>query len=244
MKRLALLTMTVVTAACQSQPGPATVARVQRLYDEGLNGAASGAAAVMMRDESPEADVAAWYGGLAEIRRGNEAASRTFFERAALSSNPDVAGGAEAMLGQLAEGRADDDAALRHYGKAWTLLDGSDQRRVAQRAEAIAARRNMSNTQAMWAQRLKPGSTAAPADGAFALQAGAYSTRASATAHARRLTTQTVRAGLGPATVRQRGTGSGSLWLVQCGSYGSRAAASAAKRKLPSVEFVVARQQP
>ncbi len=229
-------------AACQSTPAPANLGRVQQLYEDGLNGAASRAASVMLRDEAPSADIAAWYGGLAEVRRGNDAASRAFFERAAHAPNPDVAGGAEAMLGQLAEGRADDQAALRHYDTAWTLLDGSDQRQVATRAEAIAANANMSNTKAMWAGRLRPEATTPT--GGFALQAGAYSTRASATAHARTLSTQTVRAGIGPATVRHRRSSGGSLWLVQCGDFTSRAEASAAKRRLPSVAFVVARMQP
>ncbi len=242
MKRIVLLAIAAVPA-CQSPTGPATLDRVQRLYDEGLYAAASGAASVMVRDEARQADVAAWYGGLAEVRRGNDAASRSFFDRAATSTNPDVSGGAEAMLAQLAEDRSDDEAALRHYDAAWTLLTGADQRQVARRAEAIATRRNMSQTEAMWAGRLRP-PAASTGSGGFALQAGAYSTRASATAHARKLSTQTVRAGIGPATVRQRAGKDGSLWLVQCGTYASRAEASAAKRKLPSVEFVVARMQP
>jgi hypothetical protein len=241
--RLAVLLGVLLPAmGCQPKAPPTTLQRVQRLYDEQLDGAASRAAAVMVRNHSPDAAAAAWLGGLAEYRQGHDEAARRLFMTASRDTDPAISGGAEAMLGQLAARRADDAEALRRYRNAWALLKGSDQRQVAVQALAVASRQKNSPIAATWRSRLNGSATAgAPADHPFALQAGAYRRRASADTHAQKLSPRTTDAGFGPAVVRKRSDANGTWWLVQCGAFTTRAEASAARRRLRTSEFVVAR---
>ncbi|MDG1838870.1 MAG: SPOR domain-containing protein [Phycisphaerales bacterium] len=237
-----MLTAVLGSLGCKPKVPATTLQRVQRLYDEKLDGAASRAASVMVRDHSVNADAAAWIGGLAEYRQGHDEASRAFFKTATHSKDTAVAGGAQAMLGQLAARRADDTEALRRYDKAWTLLKGSDQRQVAVHALAVCSRDKQSPEASVWRSRLDGPSVAeAPTDRSFSLQAGAYRRRASADSHAATLSTQTNMAGLGPAIVRKRSDARGTWWLVQCGAFATRAEASAARRRMRSEDFVVAR---
>ena len=242
-----LLLATTLTAVlgglgCQPKAPTTTLERVQRLYDEKLDGAASRAAAVMVRDHSVDADAAAWIGGLAEYRQGHYEAARGLFKTAAYSKDTAVAGGAQAMLGQLAAQRSDDSEALRRYDKAWALLRGSDQRQVAVHAMAVCSRDKQSPEASMWQSRLDgPSMEAIPSGRLFSLQAGAYRRRAAADSHAATLTTQTKTAGLGPAIVRKRSDSRGTWWLVQCGAFATRAEASAARRRMRSNDFIVAR---
>ena len=237
-----LLTAVLGGLGCQPKAPATTLQRVQRLYDEKLDGAASRAAAVMVRDHSVDADAAAWIGGLAEYRQGHDEAARGLFKTATYSKDTAVAGGAQAMLGQLAARRADDTEALRRYDKAWTLLKGSDQRQVAVHAMAVCSRDKRSPEASTWRSRLDgPSVAAVPAGRSFSLQAGAYRHREAADSHAATLSTQTNSAGLGPAIVRKRSDSRGTWWLVQCGAFATRAEASAARRRMRSSDFIVAR---
>ena len=237
-----MLTAVLSGLGCQPKAPATTLQRVQQLYEEKLDGAASRAASVMVRDHSVDADAAAWIGGLAEYRQGHYEAARGLFKTAAYSKDTAVAGGAQAMLGQLAAQRSDDSEALRRYDKAWTLLKGSDQRQVAVHALAVCSREKHSPEASTWRSRLDgPNMEAIPLGQSFSLQAGAYRRRASADSHAATLSTQTKIAGLGPAIVRKRSDSRGTWWLVQCGAFATRAQASAARRRMRSEDFVVAR---
>ncbi len=236
------LTLLTIATACGPKTGGASLARVQRLYAEGLDGAASRTATVMMRQRTQDADAAAWYGGLAEFRQGHDEQARRFFLEAARSGDAQIAGGAEAMLGQLDTRRNDLAASQRHFDRAWILLKGSDQRQVAIRGLAAARTAGDTLAKARWQERLGERTASdGSSDVEFALQAGAYRTRSSADAHASTLQNAAARAGLGPVQVRRRTDPQGTWWLVQCGDFATRAEASAARRRLPGERLIVAR---
>lgn len=238
--RLAVLAAILLTG-CQPKPPAANLQRVQRLYDERLDGAASRTAELMVKQHSPQAATAAWYGGLAAFRSRNVDKAKTLFEAAVRSSEPQVAGGAEAMLGQLATDHRAYADALRRYERAWSLLSGSDKRQAGVRA--LAAAETSGNTLAAdrWRARLSTSGAAAAAEHAYALQAGAYRTREAASKHASSLGPTMKRSGLSPVVVRTRTDGGGTWWLVQCGGFASRAEAAAARRSAPGQGLIVAR---
>lgn len=240
-RSLFLLTALLMTA-CQAKPPAANLSRVERLYEERLDGAASRTAQLMVSQHAPQAATAAWYGGLAEFRNRDYEQAAIFFKSAVRSGDPMVAGGAEAMLGQLAAQSQDYAQALRRYERAWTLLTGSDQRQVGVRA--LDAAEVAGNTLAAdrWRARIRTSDgIAAPAGHPFALQAGAYRTRSAANSHATDLKISLRRSGLTPITVRTRMDSGGTWWLVQVGAFASRAEAAAARRAAPAQDLIVAR---
>jgi hypothetical protein len=240
-RRLALLAA-VLLSGCQSRPPAANLQRVQRLYEERLDGAASRTAELMLKQRSPGAATAAWYGGLAEFRNHDMTAASTFFIAATRAGDPTVAGGAEAMLGQIATDRTDYAEALRRYERAWSLLRGSDQTQAGIRALAAAETAGNALAADRWRKRLSTsGAMVATADHPYALQAGAYRTRGAADKHAASLAAIMRRSGLTPVTVRTRRDNGGTWWLVQCGAFASRAEAVAARRSAPSQDLIVAR---
>jgi len=242
MTRSLLLLAALLMTACQAKPPAANLSRVERLYEERLDGAASRTAQLMVQQHAPQAAIAAWYGGLAEFRTGDYEQAATFFKAATRSKNAQVAGGSEAMLGQLATLSDEYAEALRRYERAWSLLSGSDQRQAGVRA--LAAAQVAGNTFAAdrWRTRLRTsGGIAAPADHPFALQAGAYRTRSAANSHATKLQQTFRRSGLAPITVRTRTDSGGTWWLVQVGAFTSRAEAAAARRKAAVQDLIVAR---
>jgi len=244
---LLIAPMLAMLAGCGTPPKAASLSRVQQLYAEGLDGAAAGAASVLVKNGAPGRREAAWYGGLAEFRQGHDAQARVLFKTAATSTEPQVAGGAEAMLGQLATRRAQYAEALKHFERAWLLLRGTDRRQTVRRA--VAAAECSGNSQALdrWNGRLASGHAGSDAEapnGTWVLQAGAYRNRTAADAHAARLTARASRAGIGPVTIRSRRDQGGIWWLVQCGGFGSRTEASAARRSMPGDQLIVARASP
>ncbi|MDP7071130.1 MAG: SPOR domain-containing protein [Phycisphaerales bacterium] len=236
---MSLVCATAMLTGCQPERSESNLQRVERLYGEGLNGAASAAASVVARGGSADAAAAAWYGGLAEFKQGHDEQARTFFKKAARSASPEIAGGAEAMLAQLATRRGDYAQSLRRAERAWSLLRGSDRRQAAIRGLAAAEVAGDTLAVGRWRGRLEGQSASTPH--AYVLQAAAYRSRSSADAHAARLEASAGGAGLGPVTVRSRQDPNGDWWLVQCGGFASRAEASVARRRLPREELIVAR---
>ncbi len=242
MTRYLALAIATLLTACQPKPPAANLQRVQRLYEERLDGAACRAAELMIAQHAPQATTAAWYGGLAEYRNRDIAGAKTFFAAATQSGNPAVAGGAEAMLGQIATESTDYAEALRRYERAWLLLSGSDRQQAGVRALAAAETAGNSLAADRWQTRLRTSQgVAAPAGHPYALQAGAYRTRGAADTHAASLTSIAQQSGLTPVVVRTRADGGGTWWLVQCGSFASRGEAAAARRAAPGQELIVAR---
>jgi hypothetical protein len=240
-RHLALLAA-ILLMGCQPKPPAANVQRVQRLYEEQLDGAASRTATVMVDQRAPDADMAAWYGGLAAFRNRDMPAAHTLFIAASHSGTPALAGGGEAMLGQLATNNSDYAEALRRYERAWALLRGSDQRKAGERA--LAAAETAGNTLAAdrWRARLSTsGSAVNDAAHPYALQAGAYRTRGAADKHAASLAKVMRRSEFAPIAVRTRRDNGGIWWLVQCGEFASRAEAVAARRSARRQDLIVAR---
>jgi len=242
-----ILLSAFLLGGCGSAPKVTSMERVEQLYAEGLDGAATRAADILVRTRAPGRAEAAWYGGLAAYREGNDSQARSLFKTAATSRTQQIAGGAEAMLGQLSTRRFDYAEALQHFERAWLLLRGTDQRQATLRG--VAAARCSGNSQALarWEGRLKSAESAAPStdsDEAWVLQAGAYRNRTAADTHAARLRPRATRAGVGAVTVRSRRDSGGIWWLVQCGGFASRTEASAARRSLNSDDLIVARRTP
>ena len=234
--------MLLLLIGCQhTPPSTASLDRVARLYDEGLDASAASTATMVIHQGGSSAETAAWYGGLAEYRQGHAAAARRFFDTAAKSPNAVIAGGAESMLGQLAEQRADADAAMAHYEQAWAKLRGPDRRQVALHAMSVAQRQRNQTAVAVWKGRLA-GTPSQPttSTAAFALQAGAYQSRSGAEQHASRLRNR-YGSQLQPIVVRGRSGASGTMWLVQGGAYDTRGRAAAARRALGTDAFIVVR---
>lgn len=67
-----ILLSAFLLGGCGSAPKVTSMERVEQLYAEGLDGAATRAADILVRTRAPGRAEAAWYGGLAAYREGND----------------------------------------------------------------------------------------------------------------------------------------------------------------------------
>jgi septal ring-binding cell division protein DamX len=183
---------------------------------------------------------AAYIGGLAATKLGRTGSARTMLKQATSSSDPEIAGKAGVTLGTVL---LDDDEPLqaaRAFDTASDHLRGEDLARtrmlagIAYRDAGYAADARKRFDAASRSSSGDLGSRAANeiSRTGFTIQAGAFSTRDSAVAHATTVSTAARTRGMPPATVVRSLRDGKVRWLVQIGNYPDRAVAQSNLNRL------------
>lgn len=164
------------------------------------------------------------------------------------SSDPQIAGRAEAVLGQIAQQRGNHKYAADLFQRASQKLDGDDSARAAMRAgeslsvmgnQAAATQQYRSAAESADSARLKQHANRLSKQGPFTIQAGAFSTKANADKRASELATLTQRAGLSRPIVTPDSINGRLGYSVRIGTYTSRGEANTALTKLGAGQYVV-----
>jgi len=154
--------------------------------------------------------------GLCEFQLQQVDSSKAWFERAALSLDPEVRGKATAMLGIIASSKGEYAAAQIAFQNASPNLRGMDKRRAAAKLRTL----NTSNT--------------------FTLQFGAYRKKDNAIKSIEIISTSIRKAGLGTAWISEEKSGLGAtIYLVQAGHFASRNDASSRRTQHQLPQCVV-----
>lgn len=164
------------------------------------------------------------------------------------SADPQIAGRAEATLGQIAQQRGNHKYAADLFNRASKKLEGDDSARAAMRAGeslSIMGNQNAATQQYRAAAenadtaRLKQHADRLSKQGPFTIQAGAYSTRANADKRAAELAALAQRAGLTRPVVLADTINGRPGYSVRIGAFTSKGEANTARAKLGSGQFVV-----
>lgn len=165
------------------------------------------------------------------------------------STDAQIAGRAEAILGQIAEQKGNHQYAADLFKRASAHLEGDDAARAAVRAgnslaelnrPAEATQQYRAAAQEADSLAIKRTATNLGQPGPFTIQVGAYSTRANADKRAREMTAAAARAGLtSPRVVPDTIKGKPGF-SVQIGTFPSHVAAANAKSRLGSGFIVTA----
>ena len=154
--------------------------------------------------------------GLCEFQLQQVDRSNAWFERAALSLDPEVRGKATAMLGIIASSKGDYRAAQIAFQNASPNLRGMDKRRAAAKLQTL----NTSNI--------------------FTLQFGAYRKKENAVKAIEIISTSIRKADLGNAWISEEKNGlGGTIYLVQAGHFASRNDASSRRTQYNLPQCVV-----
>jgi tetratricopeptide (TPR) repeat protein len=165
------------------------------------------------------------------------------------SSDPQIAGRAEAVLGQIAEKKGNHQYAADLFKRASAHLEGDDAARAAVRAgnslseigrPAEAAQQYKVAAKEADSLAIKQTATKLGQPGPFTVQVGAYTTKAAADKRAREMTATAVRAGYGAPRVVADTINGKPGYSVQVGTFAARQAANLAKTRLGSGYIVVA----
>ncbi len=164
------------------------------------------------------------------------------------STDPQIAGRAEAVLGQIAQQRGNHTYAADLFQRASKKLDGDDSARAAMRAgQSLShlgnqnAARQQFQTAASSAdsQPLRQHAQRLSTQGPFTIQAGAYSTRLNADKRANELAAAAQRAGLGRPVVLPDTVNGRPGFIVRIGTFPSRGEANTARARLGPGQYVV-----
>ncbi|MDP7008811.1 MAG: SPOR domain-containing protein [Phycisphaerales bacterium] len=163
-------------------------------------------------NESESSDEAAYLIGLCEFRMQRIEKSKQWFTQASESSNEEVRGKSNAMLGIIASSTGDYVTAARAFEEASADLSGSDRAKASSHAIATSSGNSFSS------------STIA---GSYTLQFGAYQSLENAKNAANKLGSQLRLAGIGNVSIFEEKSKMGTaLFVVQAGSFDTRAAAA------------------
>ncbi|MDG2031101.1 MAG: SPOR domain-containing protein [Phycisphaerales bacterium] len=176
---------------------------------------------------------AAYIGGLAATRLGRTGSARVMLEQATSSSDPEIAGRAGVTLGTVLLDDGEPLQAARTFDSAATHLHGEDLARtrmlagIAYRDAGYAADARKRFDAASRSSSGDLGSRAANeiSRTGFTIQAGAFSSKDSAVAHATTVSTAARPRGMPTATVVKSVRNGKVRWLVQIGNYPDRAVA-------------------
>ena len=183
---------------------------------------------------------AAYIGGLAATKLGRTASARTLLEQAADSSDPEIAGRAGVTLGTVLLDDGQPLQAARAFDAAAEHLEGDDLARtrmlagIAYRDAGYAADARKRFDAASRGSSGDLGNRAANeiSRTGFTIQAGAFSTRNSAVAHAETVSTAARSRGMPSASVIKSMRDGQVRWLVQIGNYPDRAVAQSNLNRL------------
>lgn len=186
--------------------------------------------------------------GLSSHALKQPALAQHYLEGLTGSADPQIAGRAEATLGQIAQQRGNHQYAADLFNRASKKLDGDDSARAAMRAgESLSIMGNQTAATQQFrtaaenadTARLKQHADRLSKQGPFTIQAGAYSTRANADKRAAELAAMTQRAGLSRPLVMPDSINGRPGFSVRIGTFASRGEANTARAKLGSGQYVV-----
>jgi hypothetical protein len=138
--RTASLAVTIMLAGCGgggggaggASGGPASMSRAVSAFDsQQYDAAHNQAAAIMNKSTGVQREEAAYIAGLSSYQMGNHSAADGELSVAAVSSDPQTAGSAKAMLGQLRLDQRRPREAASCFADASRLLEGEDARKAA-----------------------------------------------------------------------------------------------------------------
>lgn len=240
--------------AAQVAPAPGPDGSPVDLYRAGrFSDAKRAAEAAIPSSKGRDREVNELTAGLSAHALKQYSAAEYYLQPLVGSQDPQIAGRAEAALGQIAQARGNHKYAADLLKRASEKLAGDDAARASVRAgrsmsrsgdhasavkqyEAAADAADSAAVKA-YAEKL----TKEPA-GPFTLQAGVFSNRSGADTQARSLAPAAMRAGLGAPRVVTGAKGGRTTFAVQVGTFPTRDQASGARGKLGVGQFVIVPQ--
>ena len=162
--------------------------------------------------------------GLCEFRLRRLDSATQWFLQASNSSNPNVRGKANAMIGIIASSMGDYEAANAAFTSASIDLDGEDKTEAESRTTSTTTHQPTVHTSHF-----------------YTLQFGAYRDKSNASAYIQSLNATLDKAGLGNAWIAEETDRLGrTMFLVQAGRYPSRAIASSRRKRGDLPQCIVA----
>lgn len=256
----ALLVFAVLLSGCKKptghggrvqQPPPADAATMtavdlydSKRYSDAL--AKAEADALVMKGHDKE--VAQLTAGLSAYALNKSAQAKWHLESLTGSADPQIAGRAEAVLGQIAERAGNKQYAADLFKRASAHLDGDDAARAAVRAGNSLAKLNRpveAATQYRNAAKdaesasIRQTATRLGQPGPFTIQLGAFAYRAGAEQLAARMRSAAISGGVGVPRVVPDNINGKPGYSVQVGLFASRSAAENGKGKLGKGQFLV-----
>ncbi len=210
------------------------VGNYQQAYDQ--------AQSARYRGSSGDRAEAAYVGGLAAVRLGRTASARTLLDQAVQSRDSNVAGQAGVTLGTVLLDDGEPLQAARAFDAAANHLQGDELARtrmlagIAYRDAGYAADARKRFDAASRSTSGDLGTRAANeiTRTGFTIQAGAFSTREAAVAHAETVSTAARSRGMPQASVIRSVRDGKVRWVVQLGNYPDRAVAQSNLDRLGS----------
>ncbi len=213
-------------------------------YPDALTVAEQDARTLKGRDK----EVAQLTAGLSAYALNQPALAQHHLESLTGSADPQIAGRAEAVLGQIAEKRGNKGYAADLFKRASTKLDGDDSARAAVRAGNSLAKLNKPaeaaaqyRTAAKEADSLSIKQTANKLGqpGPFTIQVGAFTSRAGAEKKLAQMRPVTIKAGMGSPRIVPDNINGKPGYSVQVGMFANRPAAESAKPKLGGGQYMI-----
>lgn len=164
------------------------------------------------------------------------------------SKDPQIAGRAEAVLGQIAQKQGNHKYAADLFKRASEKLDGDDAARASVRAgnslsamgnQSAATRQYQAAAQDAQSDNIKKYAQKLSEPGPFTIQAGVFSSRANADKRANELKQASLRAGLGLPRIVTDTVNGKPAFAVQIGTFVTRTAASQNRSRLGTGQFLV-----
>ncbi|QYK48715.1 MAG: SPOR domain-containing protein [Phycisphaeraceae bacterium] len=209
---------------------------------------------------------AALVAGLSAHSLGRDSDAKRHLQPLAYSSNPEVAGKANATLGLMAEAQGDNAAAARAFELAGSKLTGDEAARAYLHAgDAYAAAGNKTLADSMYKRGLSmatgdiglsstirermnapaaggetAGNFGGSASGPFSIQLGAFSSRANAERLASQVAGSAATMGMGQPRIVPTNKNGQTLFAVRVGGFGTRNEAAAARDRFGKGGFVAA----
>ena len=235
-------------AAQSSAPETANLSAVDlynaKNYPDALARAEQDALTTKGRDK----EVAQLTAGLSAYALNRPALAQTYLESLTGSSDIQIAGRAEAVLGQIADKRGNRGYAADLYKRASTKLEGDDSARASVRAGRSLTAVNKpaeAATQFRAAAReadsisIKRTATKLGQPGPFTIQLAAFSSRTSAEKKVVQMRPATIKAGMGSPRIVPDTINGKPGYAVQVGMFTDRSAAEAAKPKLGMGQYMI-----
>ena len=175
-------------------------------------------------DEHLKIDESQYMMGLCEFQLRRLDSAIQWFLQASNTSNPNVRGKANAMIGIIASSKGDYEAANASFTSASFDLSGKDKSEAESRTTSITTHQPTVHTSHF-----------------YTLQFGAYRDKSNASAYMQSLNATLDKAGLGNAWIEEETDRLGrTMFLVQAGRYPSRTSASSRRKRGDLPQCIVA----
>jgi hypothetical protein len=213
-------------------------------YPDALRVAEADALTMKGRDK----EVAQLTAGLSAYALNQSALAKHHLDSLTGSSDPQIAGRAEAVLGQIAEKAGNKQYAADLFKRASAHLEGDDSARAAVRAGNSLAKLNKpaeAQTQYRNAAKeadslaIKQTATKLGQPGPFTIQVGAFTNRAGAEKKLAQMRPATIKAGMGSPRIVPDNINGKPGYSVQVGMFPTRVAAESGKTKLGGGQYLV-----